>query len=152
MNQSKIPFAYKTASWVAVGLVVSACSSAPPPESVLIPLQNEYKTLVAKGESGQYYVFCLSVDDEVDLKKAAVIAKEKRIELIHVKELLPLTGYIRGGCSPIGMKKKFKTFVDEMVLLVDKVNVSGGQRGIQICLSVADLISCTEATTGDICK
>ena len=121
-------------------------------DSLGLGYEEVYKTLVAKGESGQYYVFCLSVDDEVDLKKAAVIAKEKRIELIHVKELLPLTGYIRGGCSPIGMKKKFKTFVDEMVLLVDKVNVSGGQRGIQICLSVADLISCTEATTGDICK
>ena len=72
------------------------------------------------------------------------------MELIHVKELLPLTGYIRGGCSPVGMKKKFPTYIDEMILLVDRVSVSAGQRGLQLRLSPDDLIKYTEAITGDI--
>ncbi len=78
-----------------------------------LPYENVFKTLVAKGESGEYMVFCLSVDDEVDLKKAARLAGEKRVEMIHVKDLLNVTGYIRGGCSPIGMKKKYRTYIDE---------------------------------------
>ena len=117
-----------------------------------IPYSEVFKTLVAKGDSGNYLVFCLSVDDEVDLKKAARLAGEKNAELIPVKQLLPLTGYIRGGCSPIGMKKKFKTFIDEAVLLVDEVCVSGGARGVQIRLKSADLVSYTEAVTGDITR
>lgn len=117
-----------------------------------IPYSEVFKTLVAKGDSGDHLVFCLSVDDEVDLKKAARLAGEKNVELIPVKQLLPLTGYIRGGCSPIGMKKKFKTFIDEAVTLVDEVCVSGGVRGVQIRLKSADLISYTEAVTGDISR
>lgn len=117
-----------------------------------IPYSEVFKTLVAKGDSGDHLVFCLSVDDEVDLKKAARLAGEKNVELIPVKQLLPLTGYIRGGCSPIGMKKKFKTFIDETVTLVDEVCVSGGVRGVQIRLKSADLISYTEAVTGDISR
>jgi len=115
-----------------------------------LPYEEVFKTLVARGESGQYYVFCLSVDDEVNLKKAATLANEKRVELVHVKDLLALTGYIRGGCSPIGMKKKFKTFFDEMLLLIDTVYVSAGQRGMQISLSSADLLKVTDGTTGEL--
>ncbi|MBO4242518.1 MAG: Cys-tRNA(Pro) deacylase [Clostridiales bacterium] len=115
-----------------------------------IPYEEVFKTLVAKGESGEYLVLCLSVDDEVDLKKAAKLAGEKRVELIHVKELLPLTGYIRGGCSPVGMKKKFRTFFDEMILLLDEVCVSGGQRGVQLRLKARDLIDYTEAKVGEL--
>ena len=74
---------------------------------------------------------------------------EKRVEMIHVKDLLNVTGYIRGGCSPIGMKKKFRTFIDEMIELVDSVSVSGGQRGLQITMKPSDLVSFTEATVGD---
>lgn len=114
-----------------------------------IPYEEVFKTLVAKGDSGEYFVFCLSVDDEIDLKKAAKLAGQKRVEMIHVKELLPLTGYIRGGCSPFGMKKKFRTFIDEMILLVDEVCVSGGQRGLQLRLKSTDLIDQTEATVGE---
>ena len=114
-----------------------------------IPYEEVFKTIVAKADSG-YVVFCLSVDDELDLKKAARLAGAKRVELIHVKELLPLTGYIRGGCSPVGMKKKFPTYIDEMILLVDRVSVSAGQRGLQLRLTPDDLIKYTEAITGDI--
>jgi len=118
-------------------------------EFLNIPYEEVFKTIVAKADDG-YVVFCLSVDDELDLKKAARLAKSKRVELIHVKELLPLTGYIRGGCSPIGMKKKFPTYIDEMIELIDEVSVSGGQRGMQIRLKAQDLVSYTEATVGGI--
>lgn len=115
-----------------------------------LPYENVFKTLVAKGESGEYMVFCLSVDDEVDLKKAARLAGEKRVEMIHVKDLLNVTGYIRGGCSPIGMKKKYRTYIDEMILLLDEIYVSGGQRGVQLRLDPQDLIDFTGATVGEL--
>ena len=115
-----------------------------------LPYENVFKTLVARGDSGEYMVFCLSVDDEVDLKKAARLAGEKRVEMIHVKDLLNVTGYIRGGCSPIGMKKKYKTFFDEMILLLDEIYVSAGQRGMQLKLDPQDMIDLTEAKVGEL--
>lgn len=115
-----------------------------------IPYEEVFKTLTAVTDQGEYLVFCLSVDDELDLKKAAVLAGVKRVELLHVKDLLKVTGYIRGGCSPIGMKKKYRTFIDEMIELVDTVHVSGGQRGLQLKLKPSDLISFTEAVVGPI--
>jgi len=114
-----------------------------------VPYEEIFKTLVAKSDSGEYLVFCLAVNCEVDLKKAARLAGAKRVEMIHVKELLPVTGYIRGGCSPLGMKKKFRTFLDEMILLVDTVSVSAGARGLQITLAPQDLIKVTDAVVGD---
>ena len=113
------------------------------------PYEEVFKTIVAKADDG-YVVFCLSVDDELDLKKAARLSHNKRVELIHVKELLPLTGYIRGGCSPIGMKKKFPTYIDEMIELVDEVSFSGGVRGMQIRMKASDLVEFTDAVVGDI--
>jgi len=115
-----------------------------------IPYEQVFKTLTAVTDAGEYLVFCLSVDDELDLKKAAVLAGVKRVELIHVKDLLKVTGYIRGGCSPIGMKKKYRTFIDEMIELVDVVHVSAGVRGVQLKLKPSDLISYTEAVVGPI--
>ena len=115
-----------------------------------IPYEQVFKTLTAVTDAGEYLVFCLSVDDELDLKKAAVLAGVKRVELIHVKDLLKVTGYIRGGCSPIGMKKKYRTFIDEMIELVDVVHVSAGARGVQLKLKPSDLISYTEAVVGPI--
>ena len=91
----------------------------------------------------------LEVDDEVDLKKAAKLAGCKSVSMIHVKDLLNVTGYIRGGCSPIGMKKQYRTFIDEMIELVDDVCVSAGQRGVQLRLKSSDLISFTNAVVGD---
>ena len=115
-----------------------------------IPYEEVFKTITAVTDQGEYVVFCLSVDDELDLKKAARLADVKRVELIHVKDLLKITGYIRGGCSPIGMKKEYRTFIDEMIELVETVHVSGGQRGLQLKLKPADLISYTHATVGSI--
>ena len=114
-----------------------------------VPYEEVFKTLVAVTDKGEYLVYCICVDDEIDLKKAAKLAGEKRVEMIHVKDLLNVTGYIRGGCSPIGMKKQYRTFIDEMIELVDSVSVSGGQRGLQITMDPKDLVSFTEATVGD---
>ena len=114
-----------------------------------VPYEEVFKTLTAVSDKGEYLVFCICVDDEVDLKKAAKLAGCKSVSMIHVKDLLNVTGYIRGGCSPIGMKKKFRTFIDEMIELVDSVSVSGGQRGLQITMKPSDLVSFTEATVGD---
>ena len=105
-----------------------------------------YKTLVLKGEKKGYLVCCIPVDEEVDLKLAARAAGEKKVEMIHVKDMLAVTGYIRGGCSPIGMKKKFPTYIDETCILFDEIAVSAGARGKQIILSPDDLISYTAAT------
>ena len=104
-----------------------------------------FKTLVTQGKSGAYYVFVVPVKEELDLKKAAKAAGEKSIDMIKQKELLPLTGYIRGGCSPVGMKKQFPTFIHESALLYDTIYVSAGVRGMQMCISPTDLIRFTGA-------
>ena len=109
-----------------------------------------YKTLVTVGASGEHYVFVLPVCEGLDLKKAARAVGEKNVEMIAVKELLPLTGYIRGGCSPIGMKKPFKTVFCELVTMVDTVTVSAGKIGHQIELSPDALLRITGGITADI--
>ena len=98
------------------------------------PPEQVFKTLVLKGEKTGYLVCCIPVNEELDLKKAARAAKDKKVEMIPMKELLPVTGYIRGGCSPIGMKKKFPTFIDETAILFDEIAVSAGVRGAQIII------------------
>lgn len=107
------------------------------------PPEQVFKTLVARGVKTGINVFCIPVCFELDLKKAAKAAGDKNMELIHVKELLQLTGYIRGGCSPVGMKKKYPTFFDETCQLYDEIAVSAGERGHQMLLSpeaLADLV------------
>ena len=116
------------------------------------PAEQNYKTLVTVGKSGQHYVCVIPVAEEIDLKAAARAAGEKALEMIHVKELLPLTGYVRGGCSPIGMKKAFPVIADESVLSWDRVYVSGGRIGLSVCLRPEDLISVTGAAAADITK
>ncbi len=103
-----------------------------------------FKTLVLRGDKNGYLVCCIPVDYELDLKKVARVSGNKKVEMIHMKELLPLTGYIRGGCSPIGMKKKFPTYIDETAILFDRISVSAGQRGVQVLLSGEDLAKCTD--------
>ena len=98
-----------------------------------------FKTLVTRGKTGQYYVFVVPVAAELELKKAAKAAGEKSIEMIKQKELLPLTGYVHGGCSPIGMKKAFKTFIHETAESLEKMFVSAGKVGFQVELSPQDL-------------
>ena len=98
-----------------------------------------FKTLVTVGKSRQHYVFVIPGESTLNLKKAAKACGEKNIEMIPQKELLPLTGYIHGGCSPIGMKKTFPTYIDETALLFDTICVSGGRRGHQIELNPEDM-------------
>ena len=112
--------------------------------------QKVFKTLVTQGRSGSYYVFVVPVKEELDLKKAAKAAKEKSISMIRQKELLPLTGYVHGGCSPVGMKKQFPTFIHESAPGFEKIFVSAGKVGFQIELSPADLISAAGCTIADI--
>jgi len=109
-----------------------------------------FKTLVAKGDKTGHVVFCIPVDLEIDLKKAARVTGNKRIEMVHVKDLLALTGYIRGGCSPIGMKKKFPTFLSHMAEQQPEITVSAGVRGVQLLLKTNDLIAFIGAKCADI--
>lgn len=104
-----------------------------------------FKTLVAKGDKTGYLVLCIPVAKEVDLKKAAKISGNKKIEMVHVKDLLGLTGYIRGGCSPVGMKKKFDTYFDETCKNFEKITVSAGVRGCQLLLNTGDITKFTNA-------
>ncbi|MEH7303586.1 Cys-tRNA(Pro) deacylase [Neobacillus drentensis] len=106
-----------------------------------------YKTLVAQGASKNVYVFVIPVADELDLKRAAKAAGEKNIEMLPVKDIQKWTGYIRGGCSPIGMKKEYKTFIDEHAKQLETIIVSGGKIGVQMVL---DPVQLTEVTKADI--
>lgn len=114
------------------------------------PYESSYKTLVAVGKSGGHYVFVLPIAEELDLKAAARAVGEKSVELIHVKDIFALTGYIRGGCTPIGMKKAFPTVIHESVSSFDTVIISGGRIGAQILLNPADLVRVTRAKLADI--
>lgn len=109
-----------------------------------------FKTLVAVGKSKSYFVFALPVDKELDLKKAAKAVGEKSVELLHVKDINAVTGYIRGGCTPIGMKKQYKTVIHSTALNHSKIIVSGGRLGSQIELSPSDLARVTGAEFVDI--
>ena len=104
-----------------------------------------FKTLVLRGDRSGFFVCVIPGSMEVDLKVAAKISGNKNCEMIHVKELLPTTGYIRGGCSPIGMKKLFPTFIHESALLYDSIFVSAGVRGLQLRISPTDLINFVKA-------
>ena len=119
-------------------------------EQIGLAYEVVFKTLVARGDKTGPVVFCIPCDGEIDLKKAARVTGNKRIEMVQVKELLGLTGYIRGGCSPIGMKKKFPTFIDETALICDDITVSAGVRGAQILLSAEALIAFVGATPADL--
>ena len=99
-----------------------------------------FKTLVCKGDKTSYTVFCIPVVTELNLKKAAAVSDNKKVEMIKLNELFPLTGYVRGGCSPIGMKKLFPTYIDETAQLFDNIFVSAGVRGTQIRLHSDDLL------------
>ena len=109
-----------------------------------------FKTLVMIGKSRQYYVFALPVDKEVDMKKAAKAVGEKSVEMLPVKDINKVTGYIRGGCTPIGMKKQFPTFIHESAADFDTIIISGGRLGVQLILSPQDLIKVTQGQFADI--
>jgi len=116
------------------------------------PVETVFKTLVAQGQSKELFVFVIPVADELDLKKAARISNQKKVEMIPVKDIQKHTGYMRGGCSPIGMKKHYITFIHTSAEKLPKIVVSGGKKGIQIELDVHDLCSITSATLTDLIK
>ena len=115
-----------------------------------MPEEQVFKTLVARGEKTGINVFCIPVCCELDLKKAAKAAGDKNMELVAVKELLGLTGYIRGGCSPVGMKKKYPTFLDETCELWEEIAVSAGARGHQMILPPLELTELVGAKLSDL--
>ncbi len=117
-----------------------------------IPPEQSFKTLVARGDKTGILVSCIPVCCEVDLKKLAKASENKKVELIHVKELLDLTGYIRGGVSPIGMKKKYPTFIDEKCRQFERIAVSAGVCGCTLLLSPDDVISVCDAKPFDITR
>ena len=127
----------------AVDGVTVARSLGQDPEAV-------FKTLVARGSSGGLYVFDIPVGDSLDLKKAARAVGEKSIAMLHQKELLPLTGYVHGGCSPVGMKKQYPTVFHETAEILDTIMVSAGKIGYQVELSPADLMELVGAETADL--
>jgi len=111
-----------------------------------------FKTLVTQGHSKEFYVFVIPVAEELDMKKASKIAGEKNIDMIHVKDINTITGYIRGGCSPLGMKKVFKTFIQEEALLFDTVIFSGGKIGSQIEMNPNELEKVIKCSFEDVIK
>ena len=113
------------------------------------PYEQSFKTLVTVGKSGGYYVFALPIDKEIDFKKAAKIVGEKSIEMIHVKDINKITGYIRGGCTPVGMKKMYPTIIHESAKNFDEIIISGGRIGLQIILNPNDLAAVTNAKFAD---
>ncbi len=119
-------------------------------EAIGMPPEQVFKTLVARGEKTGINVFCIPVCCELDLKKAAKAAGDKNMELVAVKELVGLTGYIRGGCSPVGMKKKYPTFLDETCVLWEEIAVSAGARGHQMILSPEALAALVSAKIVDL--
>lgn len=111
-----------------------------------------FKTLVTEAKDGEHYVFVVPVSSELDLKKAAKASNSKKIEMIPQKKLLPLTGYVHGGCSPVGMKKSFKTFIDSSAEDLDFFYISGGKVGLQIKVNPRELISAIDGEFSDIKK
>lgn len=137
------PHTYEHEEGVAVDGVSVARSLGQDPEAV-------FKTLVARGASKNIYVFVIPVAENLDLKKAAKAVGEKSIEMVHVKEINTLTGYIRGGCSPVGMKKQYPTVFHETAEILDSIMVSAGKIGFQVELAPTDLMELVGASTADL--
>ncbi len=114
------------------------------------PVEQSFKTLVMRAKSGQFYVFVVPIAEEVDLKAAARAVNEKSVEMIHVKEITAITGYVRGGCSPLGMKKQFPTIIHETAASFDKIYISGGRIGTTITVNPDDLIRIVHGVYHDI--
>lgn len=145
LDAAKIP--YKTAEYEVDENDLSGIHVA---EQLGQPAEQVFKTLVLKGERTGFFVCCIPVDKELDLKKAAKAAGDKKAEMLPLKSLLPTTGYIRGGCSPVGMKKKFPTFIDETAELFDEIAVSAGVRGAQIIINGTALAEYLGAKFADL--
>lgn len=146
LGQKKIAFTayeYPHEEGVAVDGITVAESLGQDPETV-------FKTLVARGVSGQIYVLVIPVAESLDLKKSAKAVGEKSIDMVHVKDILALTGYVRGGCSPVGMKKQYPVFFHKSVEFVDTIIVSAGKIGYQVALAPTSLISLVRGNLADL--
>ena len=119
-------------------------------DQIGLPYEAVFKTIVTKGDKTGYTVFCIPCHKEIDLKRAAQVTGNKKIEPLHVKDLLGITGYIRGGCSPVGMKKKFPTFFDSSAAELERLTVSAGMKGAQLLVSSEEILKYTQATLCDI--
>jgi len=117
-----------------------------------LPFEEVYKTLVTKANTGEYFVFVIPISSELDMKKAARSVGVKSVEMIHVKDITNVTGYVRGGCTSIGMKKNYVTRLDESAILQDKIYVSAGRIGAQIRLRPDDLLKANGGEYADLCK
>ena len=147
LDQKKIPYEIRTyphGDEAVDGIEVARLLEQDP--------KTVYKTLVAQGASRQYYVFEIPVDAELDLKKAAKAVGEKSVAMLHVKDLLPLTGYVRGGCSPIGMKKQFFTTFQVQAEELNRVAVSAGKIGYQVILDPKEIVKLVRGQFGDVIK
>lgn len=147
LDQMKIGYELREYEWNEDELdaVTVARKVGLPPEQV-------FKTLVVEGDKTGILVACIPGDQELDLKALAPISGNKKVEMVPVKEILGLTGYIRGGVSPLGMKKSYPFYLDETAEIIDVISVSAGQRGLQILLSGPDLIRATNAKLVALCK
>jgi Cys-tRNA(Pro)/Cys-tRNA(Cys) deacylase len=145
LDQSKIPYELK--EYTVAESDLSAISIA---QKVGLPIEQVYKTLVARGDKTGVIVACIQGDHELHLKGLASLSGNKKVEVVSLKEVQPLTGYIRGGVSPIGMKKHYPVFIDLDIKNQEKIAVSAGLRGLQLFLSPIDLISVTKAQLGVI--
>lgn len=147
LDQNKI--SYEVMTYEAKDGAIDGVSVA---NKVGHPIDMVYKTLVTQGSSKNFFVFVIPVDKELDLKKAAKSVGEKRVEMIAVKDITKYTGYVRGGCSPVGMKKAFVTTLQEEAQRLEKIVVSGGKIGLQIKLSPSDLVLICKGRYADIVK
>lgn len=146
LDKNKIPYGviqYECDSFID-GIHVAELTGAPAEQS--------FKTLVMRGKSGRHYVFVIPIAEEVDLKAAARAVGEKSVEMIPVKEITPVTGYVRGGCSPLGMKKQFPTILQEDAASFDEIYVSGGRIGLSITVSPSALLSVTGGRYADVIR
>ena len=119
-------------------------------KKLALSCEEVYKTLVTVGKSKEYYVFVIPVAEEIDFKKAAKVVGEKSLEMLPLKDLTAVTGYIRGGCTSVGMKKKFQTTIQEDAMLLEKIVVSGGRLGLQLILNPDDLRAAADAEYADV--
>jgi len=147
LDQAKISYDLK--EYLVDESDLSAISVA---HKVDLPIEQVYKTLVARGDKTGVIIACIQGDHELNLKGLAILSGNKKVEVVSLKEVQPLTGYIRGGVSPIGMKKNYPVFIDSAIEIHDRIAVSAGLRGLQLFLRPIDLISVTKAKLGDISK
>ena len=146
LDRSKISYEYQT---YECDNFTDGISTA---DTLGLPHERVYKTLVTTGKSGSHYVFVIPIAEEVDLKEAAKAVGEKSVEMIHVKDITKITGYVRGGCSPLGMKKQFQTVIHESAKNYPEIYISGGRIGTSIKVNPEDLMRVVKGTYADIIR